>query len=523
MEKKAKSKGIDVEETLGLSHVKHGNSATLLHNKALHVSVESTFVRALPGFSIVGMADQSIQESRERIKAALSSIHFQFPAQKITVNLSPSDAKKEGSHFDLVIALLIALQKERVTCNDFFIFGELGLDGRVKSTPTIFPIILSLATQISHLKVLVPLEILEAIQHIPGIEAWGIQTLQEALLFFKEHRYTTPYVTNAKAPVFGESLTIEGKDYFYHSHFPLDFKDVKGQIRAKRALLIAAAGMHNILLEGSPGCGKSMSIKRLRFILPPQSIEEILSSYAYTSLHEPESSFNAVRPFRSPHHTSSRPSIFGGGSAQSKAGEVALAHNGILFFDEFPNFSKTILESLREPLEDHRVLISRVNSKISYETKFLFAAAQNPCPCGNLLSTTKECRCSDLEISRYKSRISEPILDRIDLYIQMNEEQNKEESLSSKAMFEQVIQAFIMQKNRGQYELNGKMDEQSTEHFCTLSDEANETLTLAQNRLGLSARSLHKVKRIARTIADLSSSTLISKEHLLEALSFRKR
>lgn len=511
-----------MEEATALSKVKHAKCATLYGNKAYEVNVESTLVRALPGFSIVGMADQSIQESRERIKSALSSINFQFPAQKITINLSPSDLKKEGSHFDLVIALLIAIQKERFTCNDFFIFGELGLDGKIKKTNTMFPIILSLASCIKNLRVLVPKELLPKVQQIPNIEVFGVETLSDAVLFFKEKRF------NTEVPIAHQSfceniLKIEDKEYFYTTHFPLDFSDVLGQHRAKRALMIAAAGMHNLLMEGSPGCGKSMSIKRLRYILPPQSIEEILESNAYQSLQEEDVELSPLRPFRSPHHTSSRPSIFGGGSSQSRAGEIALAHNGILFFDEFPNFSKTVLESLREPLEDHRVLISRVNTKISYATKFLFAAAQNPCPCGNLFSQTHECRCSEIEINRYKNHISEPIMDRIDLYIQMSEEHSKELGQSSKEMFEQILKAFVMQKKRGQSELNGKLDEHNTMRFCTLEANANESLEMARNRFGLSQRSIHKVLRIARSIADLAQSESILQEHLLEALSFRKR
>lgn len=511
-----------MDEAALLSKVKHAKCATLFGNKAYEVSVESTLVRALPGFSIVGIADQSIQESRERIKSALASIDFHFPAQKITINLSPSDLKKEGSHFDLVMALLIAIQKERFTCNDFFIFGELGLDGKVKKTNAIFPIILSLASHIPNLRVLIPLELLEKVQQIPHIEAYGVETLSDALLFFKEKRFHTKPLQHPHS--FCENiLEIQGKNYFYTHHFPLDFSDVLGQHRAKRAMLIAATGMHNLLMEGSPGCGKSMSIKRLRYILPPQSIEEILESNAYQSLQEEDVALSPLRPFRSPHHTSSRPSIFGGGSSQSRAGEIALAHNGILFFDEFPNFSKTVLESLREPLEDHQVLISRVNTKMSYATKFLFAAAQNPCPCGNLFSQTHECRCSEVEINRYKNHISEPIMDRIDLYIQMSEEHSKEKGLTSTEMFEQVLKAFKMQKNRGQHEFNGKLDESNTVHFCTLEAKAHESLELAQNRLGLSQRSVHKVLRIARSIADLAESEMILQEHLLEALSFRKR
>ena len=301
-----------MEEAVALSKVKHAKCATLYGNKAYEVDVESTLVRALPGFSIVGIADQSIQESRERIKSALSSINFQFPAQKITINLSPSDLKKEGSHFDLIIALLIAIQKERFTCNDFFIFGELGLDGKVKKTNAIFPIILSLAAQMPNLRVLIPTELLSKVQQIPNIEAYGVETLHEALLFSKEKRFNIE--TPPREQSFCENiLEIEGKHYFYSTQFPLDFSDVLGQHRAKRAMLIAAAGMHNLLMEGSPGCGKSMSIKRLRYILPPQSIEEILESNAYQSLQEEDVELSPLRPFRSPHHTSSRPSIFGGG------------------------------------------------------------------------------------------------------------------------------------------------------------------------------------------------------------------
>lgn len=512
-----------MEEAIPLCSVKHAKCATFYANKAYEVDVESTFVRALPGFSIVGLPDASILESRERIKSALSSIDFHFPAQKITVNLPPSDLKKDGSHFDLIIALLIAMQKERFSNHGFFVFGELGLDGKVKKTRTIFPMILSLASQKKELHVLVPADLLPKVAQIPHIKAYGVESLREALRFFQERRFEQPTLAVEDGAFFEHSMNVLGKDYFYSASFPLDFSEVLGQHRAKRAMMIAAAGMHNLLMEGSPGCGKSMSIKRLHYILPPQSIEEILESNAYASLQDEDVALSAIRPFRTPHHTSSRPSIFGGGSHESKAGEIALAHNGLLFFDEFPNFSKTVLESLREPLEDHRVLISRVNTKVSYATKFLFAAAQNPCPCGNMLSQTHECRCSPVEIERYKNRISEPILDRIDLYIQMSEETSKDKGLSSRDMFEQVLRAFRQQKERGQEELNGKLNEAQTMRYCLLDDEATHSFEMAQERFHLSQRSVHKVLRVARTIADLIESKLILKEHLLEALSFRKR
>jgi magnesium chelatase family protein len=494
--------------------------ATLDFNEAKEVIVESAYVRALPGFSIVGMANQSIQESKERIKASLTSIGFKFPPQKITVSLSPSDLKKEGSHFDLGIALLIYFQKEDINLEEYFIFGELGLDGSVRATSLIFPILLSLAAKKESIKVLVPASLLPKTLQIPNIKAFGVENLQEAIAFLANEEKT---FCDSQPVAFANEITIENKTYYYEKNFELDFKEVKSQNRLKRALVICAAGMHNILLEGSPGSGKSMSLKRLRYILPPMSIEEMMESNAYNCLVGNDEELSATRVFRAPHHTSSKPSIFGGGSLKAVAGECALAHNGILFFDEFPHFSKTVLESLREPLEDNQVLISRVNSKVKYETKFLFAAAQNPCPCGNLLSNSKECRCSELEILRYKNRISEPIMDRIDIYFQMDEGYKDSYDLSSKEMFEQVLRAFENQKRRGQKELNANLSEAEIETYCELDTEANKNLQMAINRYGLSFRSVAKVKKIARTIADIESSHLIKNTHILEALSYRKR
>jgi len=493
--------------------------ATLSDNRALSVDVESAFVRALPGFSIVGMTNQSIQESRERIKSALTYLKFKFPAQKITVSMSPSDLKKEGSHFDLGIALLLYMQKESFTCSEFYIFGELGLDGDVKSTSSIFPILLSLASSTKSLKAIVPKSIVHKINQIPNVDAYGAQSLSEAIEFVKSDQK----VLHVEDFSYKNMLEIEGQKYFYEKNFELDFADVKGQNRVKRAMVISAAGMHNILLEGSPGCGKSMCIKRLRHIMPPMSMQEMLQSNAYSCMSGEDEELNAKRAFRSPHHSSSKPSIFGGGSAKAMAGESALAHNGILFFDEFPHFSKSVLEALREPLEDNQLLISRVNSKIKYETKFLFAAAQNPCPCGNLLSTSKECRCNELEIKRYKNRVSEPLLDRIDIYVQMSEDYENRSDKSSKEMFDEVLKAFVYQKRRGQVELNAKLSEKSLEEIANLDDEAKAILEKASSQFSLSHRSVTKIKSIARTIADISESEKVKKEHILEALSFRKR
>ena len=493
--------------------------ATLADNRALRVDVESAFVRALPGFSIVGMTNQSIQESRERIKSALTHMKYKFPAQKITVSMSPSDLKKEGSHFDLGIALLLYMQKESFTCKEFYIFGELGLDGDVRSTTSIFPILLSLASQEKSLKVIVPYEIVKKINQIPNVEAFGVNNLSEAVEFIKSDKKSL----HVEDFSYKNMIEIENQKYFYEKNFELDFDDVKGQNRVKRAMVISAAGMHNILLEGSPGCGKSMSIKRLRHIMPPMSMQEMLQSNAYGCMSGEEEELNAKRAFRSPHHSSSKPSIFGGGSAKAMAGESALAHNGILFFDEFPHFSKSVLEALREPLEDNQILISRVNSKVKYETKFLFAAAQNPCPCGNLLSKSKECRCNDLEIRRYKNRVSEPLMDRIDIYVQMSEDYDSKSQMSSSEMFDEVLKAFVFQKKRGQSELNAKLSEKALQDVSNLDEKARGILEKASTQFGLSHRSVHKIESIARTVADIDESQKVKKEHILEALSFRRR
>ena len=474
------------------------------------VDVEVAFVRALPSFTIVGLAQTSIQESKERVKSALSTIDFKFPPQKVTVNLSPSDLRKEGSHFDLPIALLIALQKEKVSFEGFMAFGELGLDGTLKDSNSLFAIILSLAQEGLISKVIIPKESVKKISKIPSLEIYPATNLKEALDIFMLPQKAM-MITSDKI----ETTT-------YHDNYTLDFQDIKGQEIAKRASLIAAAGMHNILYEGSPGCGKSMSAKRLQYILPPMSQEEILYKAKLDALDGVEPDFKSLRPSRSPHHSSTRASIFGGGSKSAKIGEVALAHNGILYFDEFPHFPKAILESLREPLEDYSVLISRVNSKIKYPTKFLFVASMNPCPCGNLLSVKKDCRCSDLEIKRYKNRLSSPLLDRIDLYVQMDEITPLDKStITSAQMHKKVKEAFSLQKARGQSELNGKMSDKEVTKYCTLDDESKTVLDNAVHRFDLSQRAIQKTLKVARTIADLNASETISKTHLLESLSYR--
>ena len=492
--------------------------------EAYCVDVEASFTKGLPGFSIVGLANSSIQESKERVKSALISNEFKFPPLKITINLSPSDLpNKTGSHFDLPIALLIALQNKTVNFEDFFVLGELGLDGKLKDTSSIFVILLSLVKQGKVKNILVPKDSVEKLSFIPNIDIYAVDTLQDAIAFF-ESEDRSKYKVSEKSKFDYKWIEVAGEKFYYTKDFELDFNDVKGQNLAKKAAMISAAGLHNIIFNGSPGCGKSMITKRMQYILPPMSINEILEKVKIQLLEGDAPEFIPNRIFRSPHHTSTKASIFGGGSANAKIGEVALANNGILFFDELPHFSKVTLEALREPLEDHKILVSRVNNKINYPSKFLFVGAQNPCPCGNLLSNLKECRCNDLEIQRYKNKLSDPFLDRIDLHVIMNDTNYEEaSSLTSEDIFKKIIEAFKMQKQRGQKELNGKLDEKSIEQFCVLNDELKTILNRAISEFSLSLRAINKVIKVSRTIADLEQSEVIEKRHLLESFSYRFR
>jgi magnesium chelatase family protein len=486
--------------------------------EAISVNVESTFTKGLPSFSIVGLGNASIQESKDRIKSALLTNDFKFPPKKITINLSPSEVAKSGSQFDISIALLIALQEQVVDFGNFYVFGELGLNGNLKDTKSIFVLVLSLARQGLIKDILIPKESVGKISTIPNLNIYAVDNLSSAIDFFINLNKERYKIKNAHFEY--EFMKIDGKKYYYMENYKLDFLDVKGQEIAKRAGLISVAGNHNIIFEGSPGCGKSMICKRLQYIMPPMSLEEILDKAKLDSLQFKEPNFAPQRNFISPHHTSTKASIIGG----TKVGEISLSHGGILFFDELPHFSKAILESLREPLEDHCILVSRVNTKIKYPTKFLFASALNPCPCGNLLALNRECRCSDIDIKRYKNRLSEPFIDRIDLYIVMNEiTKDDKASVSSQQLHQKVNKAFLLQKLRGQKELNGKLSDEDIKKYCILTKDAQDILNLAITNFALTFRSINKILKVARTIADIENSKDINKIHLMEGLSYRKR
>ncbi|MDY0115964.1 MAG: YifB family Mg chelatase-like AAA ATPase [Sulfurimonadaceae bacterium] len=502
--------------------MKHVRCATYEGLEAKVVAVESTLTKGLPSFSIVGIASASITEAKERVKSALLSNNFTFPPKRITMSLSPSDLRKEGSQFDLSIALLIILNDLEEDLGEWFVFGELGLDGMVKENLLLYPLILSLANQKLLSKVIVPHAILPKLSKIPDITFYGVKTLEEASTLLRNQEHALPFIPEVtdEYPFY----EIEKEKYFYTKEYPEDFIDVKGQEVAKRAALIAAAGFHNILFEGSPGCGKSMIVKRIRYILPPMKMDEILDQAKLDVLEAKEPTFKPHRNLRAPHHSSTLASVFGGGSHKAMIGEVGLAHGGVLFFDELPHFSKNVLEALREPMQDAKIRISRVHSKVEYPSDFMFIGAMNPCPCGNLLHQHMPCRCSDKEIQNYKNRLSDPFLDRIDLNVVMqNVNKNDISSMGSKEMHKKVLEAHIFAKKRGQEEFNARLDDKGVELYCVMEEDAKETLDVAIERFALSFRSIKKIQKVARTLADLDSSEVIQKKHLLEALSYRRR
>ncbi len=485
---------------------------------AVSIDVESTFTKGLPNFSIGGMANTAILESKDRIKSALLTNEFKFPPKRITINLSPSEIAKKGSQVDLSIALLIALQETKVNLKNFYVFGELGLDGNLKDTKSIFVLILSLVRQGIIKNVLIPKESISKISTIPNINIYAVENLNEAINFFQAKDKNSYKVENK---IFAyENININGEKFYFTQNYTNDFKEVKGQHLAKKAALISAAGNHNIIFEGSPGCGKSMIAKRLKDISSPMNLEEILDIAKMESLQSKQPNFQPKRAFISPHHSSTKASIVGG----IQIGEVALSNHGILFFDELPHYAKTVLEAMREPLEDNEISISRVNSKVKYPTKFLFVCAMNPCPCGNLLAQSKECRCTAIEIQRYKNKISDPFLDRIDLYVTMNEVTKDDISdVTSNELHAKVIDAFKLQKLRGQKELNGKLNDVDIKKYCVLTKEAQNILDISITKFVLSFRAINKVLKVSRTIADLDSKEMIDTSHIIEALSYRKR
>lgn len=485
------------------------------------VSVEVDIAPGLPTLAVVGLPDAEVRESKERVVAAVRNSGFDFPTKRITVNLSPAELRKSGTQFDLPIALGILAASEQLSpdaaakIKDLLVLGELALDGSLRPCAGVLPMLIS-CKNLGKTAVIPPQNVLEG--QVSGAPFITPHTLKE-LAGYLEGKLTLQDVKLSYVPQEEESPVAE-----------LDFSEVKGQALAKRALEIAAAGGHNVLMIGLPGTGKSMLAKRFPGILPPLTQEEsleITKIYSICNLMG-KSRLLTRRPFRDPHHTISDVALIGGGSTP-RPGEVSLAHNGVLFLDEFAEFSRSSLEVLREPLENGRVTISRAKETVSYPARFTLIAAMNPCPCGHLGDPIKPCTCSPMQVNRYKSRISGPLLDRIDLTVNLNpvkysDWNKKSEGETSAQIRERVLKAREIQRNRFKNSAttaNAFMTPKEIKDFCLLPAGADAILETAMRKFGLSARSLDKILKTARTIADLDGKENIEVKHLVEVMQYR--
>lgn len=477
--------------------------------------------KGLPHFSMVGLPDAAVRESRDRIRAALKNIGFAFPLKQITVNLAPADLRKEGSSFDLPIAVGIIAAEEVLplaSLGEYLLAGELSLDGRIK--PVKGALSIALETRKLGLKGLIlPRENGAEAAVVSGIEVYGMESLPEVVEFLGGISKREPVTPDLGAAMEERSLYEE------------DFSEVKGQEHAKRALEVAAAGAHNLLMIGPPGGGKTMLSRRLPSILPPLTFEEALETtkiHSVAGLLENGQSLLALRPFRAPHHTISDVALIGGGQVP-RPGEVSLAHHGILFLDELPEFKRSVLEVLRQPLENGTVTVSRAAATVTYPAQFVLVAALNPCICGYFGDSRHQCTCTPLMIQRYRSRVSGPLMDRIDIHMDVPAVPYKELSGScsgekSEAIRQRVTEARALQLQRFKGEkifANGHMRTRHIRKYCTLSGDAHRLLDTAMQKLGLSARAYSRVLKVARTIADLDRSGDIHSHHVAEAIQYR--
>lgn len=485
------------------------------------VDVEVDINSGLPSVDMVGLPSAATKESKERIRSAIKNSGYLYPVKRITVNLAPADTKKEGPSFDLPIAIAILAASEQIqnkNYKDYVFLGELSLDGKLRTVCGVMPVLIS-ALQSGYKKFILPRDNAKEASFIEGIEVYAVDSLSCAIDFLNG-KLTLEKVAQNSYDSARQAIKYE-----------VDFADIKGQSAAKRALEIAVCGGHNVIMIGPPGAGKTMLARCVPTIMPDMTFSEaieVTKIHSIAGVLDETTGIITVRPFRTPHHTGTVPSLIGGGS-KAKPGEVSLAHNGVLFLDEMPEYSRHTLETLRQPLEDKVVTVARVARTIDYPANFMLIASMNPCPCGNYGSKTAECRCTASQIHNYLSKLSGPLMDRIDIQIEVDsisydEFSDKTSAESSACIKERTNNARKIQQNRfvgTNATCNAQMTNSQLKKFCTLDDTCEQLLEKAFKKLNLSARASTRILKVARTIADLDGSQEIAPRHLAEAIQYR--